>query len=166
MKLILILLLILAVALIIVGAANNDERVDLHYLFGTWYGVSLLLLMALTAALVVVVGLIVAALGRMGGYGARRKLERELDHTYGRLREAEAQTAQLASSGAATAQAGGSGGGAVAAEVAREESPTALPEAQPVPSPYEPPASPADEARTVVDGPGAAPSAGTGGNAD
>jgi uncharacterized membrane protein YciS (DUF1049 family) len=96
-------LLIVAVALLIIGAANNDQRVDLDYIFGTWHQVSLFTLIAIAAAALVVVGLTAAAFEAIGAAGDRRKLERELEQTYGRLRESEAHAAQLAEEAAAAA---------------------------------------------------------------
>ena len=105
MKDILIVLLVIAVALLIIGAANNDQRVDLDYVFGTWHQVSLFTLIAIAAAALVVVGLTAAAFAALGAAGDRRKLERELEQTYGRLREAEAHAAQMAEEAAAASAA-------------------------------------------------------------
>lgn len=105
MKDILIVLLVVAVALLIIGAANNDQRVDLDYIFGTWHQVSLFTLIAIATAALVVVGLTVAAFAAIGAAGGRRKLERELEQTYGRLREAEAHGAQMAEEAAAASAA-------------------------------------------------------------
>lgn len=105
MKDILIVLLVIAVALLVIGAANNDQRVDLDYIFGTWHQVSLFTLIAIAAAALVVVGLTAAAFEAIGAAGDRRKLERELEQTYGRLRESEAHAAQAAAQ-AASAEAG------------------------------------------------------------
>jgi uncharacterized membrane protein YciS (DUF1049 family) len=93
---ILIVLLVIALLLLIVGAANNGQRVDLDYVFGTWHHVSLFTLIAIAVAALVVIGLAVAAIAGIRAAGQRRKLERELEQTYVRLREAEAYGAQMA----------------------------------------------------------------------
>jgi len=93
---ILIVLLVIALLLLIVGAANNGQRVDLDYVFGTWHHVSLFTLIAIAVAALVAIGLTVAAVAGIRAAGQRRKLERELEQTYVRLREAEAYGAQMA----------------------------------------------------------------------
>ena len=103
MKNILIVLLVIALLLLIVGAANNGQRVDLDYVFGTWYQVSLFTLIAIAVAALVVIGLGAAAIEGIQAAGQRRKLERELEQTYGRLREAEARVAQMTEKAAVTA---------------------------------------------------------------
>ncbi len=126
MKDILIVLLVIAVALLIIGAANNDQRVDLDYIFGTWHQVSLFTLIAIAAGALVVVGLTAAAFAALGAAGDRRKLERELEQTYGRLRDAEAHGAQMAAEAAAASAGarreelpvGGASGASSAAAVA------------------------------------------------
>ena len=53
----------------------------------------MLVLVAIAVAIIVAVGLLAAVLERGRAVSDRRKLEKELDHTYGRLREAEAALA-------------------------------------------------------------------------
>jgi uncharacterized membrane protein YciS (DUF1049 family) len=86
---IVILLLVVALLVLVIGAVNQDQRVDLDYVFGTWEGVSVLTLSAISAGAAIVMGLIIAAMARMRVVADRRKLERELQLVYPRLREAE-----------------------------------------------------------------------------
>ena len=55
-------------------------------MFGTWHHVSLFTLIAIAAAAFVVIGLTAAAFAGIRAAGQRRKLERELEQTYVRLR--------------------------------------------------------------------------------
>lgn len=138
MKDILIVLLVVALALLVVGAANSGQRVDLDYVFGTWHAVSLFSLIAIAVAVLVVVGLAAAAFEGIRAAGERRKLERELEHTYGRLREAEAQLAQAAGRPEAAPSPGEAGTdlsvttlpaeSATAPEQSREEGPAPAPD--------------------------------------
>lgn len=105
MKDILIGLLVIGLLLLIVGAANSGQRVDLDYVFGTWYQVSLFTLIAIAVGALVVVGLAAAAIAGIRGAGQRRKLERELEQTYVRLREAEAHAAEMTEKAAAASAA-------------------------------------------------------------
>ena len=105
MKNILIVLLVVALALILLGVANNSHAVDLHYIVGTWHHVSVLLLTALLAALIVVITLSAVVVERARAWRVRRKLEQELDRTYSRLRDAEAALAAAAGQPAAAASA-------------------------------------------------------------
>lgn len=89
MKNTVIVLLVVALIVLVIGAVNQHQRVDLDYVFGTWNGVSVFALAAVVAAATVVVGLAVAAMARVGAVADRRKLERELEQVYPRLREAE-----------------------------------------------------------------------------
>jgi uncharacterized membrane protein YciS (DUF1049 family) len=86
---IVILLLVVALLVLVIGAVNQDQRVDLDYVFGTWEGVSVLTLSAISAGAAIVMGLVIAAMARMRVVADRRKLERELQLVYPRLREAE-----------------------------------------------------------------------------
>lgn len=105
MKDILIVLLVVALALLVLGAANATSHLDVHYLVGTWHHVSVLALVAIAVVVIVVVGLLAAAFERVRAVGERRKLEKELDHTYSRLREAQAALASAAGSVAPAAPA-------------------------------------------------------------
>jgi uncharacterized membrane protein YciS (DUF1049 family) len=102
---ILVVLLVIALALLVVGAANDTRHVDVNYLFGTWHGVSLFVLIAIAAAALVVVGLVVLIFAAIRGAGERRKLERELERTYARLRETEARLAQVEATATGAASA-------------------------------------------------------------
>jgi len=84
-----IVLLVVALIVLVIGAVNQDQRVDLDYVFGTWRDVSIFTLTAIVAAATMVVGFAVAAMARLGVVGEKRKLERELEQVYPRLREAE-----------------------------------------------------------------------------
>jgi len=84
-----IVLLVVALIVLVIGAVNQDQRVDLDYVFGTWRDVSIFTLTAIVAAAIMVVGFAVAAMARLGVVGEKRKLERELEQVYPRLREAE-----------------------------------------------------------------------------
>lgn len=84
-----IVLLVAALIVLVVGAVNQEHRVDLDYVFGTWRDVSLFTLSAIAAAVTLVVGLVVGVMARAGVAGDRRKLEHELEQLYPRLREAE-----------------------------------------------------------------------------
>lgn len=84
-----IVLLVVALIVLVIGAVNQDQRVDLDYVFGTWRDVSVFTLTAIVAAATMVVGFAVAAMARLGVVGEKRKLERELEQVYPRLREAE-----------------------------------------------------------------------------
>jgi uncharacterized membrane protein YciS (DUF1049 family) len=86
---IVILLLVVALAVMVIGAVNQDQQVDLDYVFGTWEDVSVLSLSAVCTGAAVVLGLVVAAMARLRVVSDRRKLERELSLVYPRLREAE-----------------------------------------------------------------------------
>ncbi len=86
---IVILLLVVALCVLVVGAVNQDQHVDLDYVFGTWENVSVLSLSAICAGSAVVLGLVIAGMARLRVVADRRKLERELQLVYPRLREAE-----------------------------------------------------------------------------
>lgn len=88
MRTALIVLLIIALAIVMVGAVNHHQTIDLDLVVGGWTGVSLLRVALGTAALVMVAGVVAALLARASAATARRKLERELDTAYRRLREA------------------------------------------------------------------------------
>ncbi len=92
----LILLVVVALAILVVGALNNGTAFDIDYAAGTVTSVSLLWVSAGIAALVFVVGLAAAWFAQAAVAGRRRKLEAELQSTYERLREAEAQAARPA----------------------------------------------------------------------
>jgi uncharacterized membrane protein YciS (DUF1049 family) len=74
---IVILLLVVALVVLVIGAVNQDQRVDLDYVFGTWEDVSVLTLSAVAAGAAVVLGLIIGSMARLRVVADRRKLERE-----------------------------------------------------------------------------------------
>lgn len=82
-----------AIALLVLlgGALNHGTEVSLDYLVGSTHGVSLFWSALAVAVAVLVVGLVGWSVGRAGGGDARGKLERELESTYRRLRDCEAQ---------------------------------------------------------------------------
>ena len=92
----LILLAVVALLILTVGALNNGTAFDVDYVAGTVSAVSLFWVSAILAALVFVVGLAAAWFAQAAVAGTRRKLEAELQSTYERLREAEAQAARPA----------------------------------------------------------------------
>lgn len=96
----LIVLAVAALALLVAAAFNTGVAVDLDYVVGTWEGVSLTWILLIAAGLLFVAGAVGALLARAGCGEARRKLEKELESTYRRLREAQAAAP---SSGAAPA---------------------------------------------------------------
>jgi uncharacterized integral membrane protein len=87
---ILIALLIIAVVILVFGAVNQDQRIDFNYVAGTWHGASTFALAGIGAGVTLFAGLGVAAVARMHVLGGRRKLEREVEQVYMRLRAAEA----------------------------------------------------------------------------
>jgi uncharacterized integral membrane protein len=87
----LILLAVVALLILVVGALNNGTAFDIDYAAGTASAVSLLWLSAVIAGVVVVTGVVAALLARSGAVATRRKLEKELQATYERLRAAEAK---------------------------------------------------------------------------
>jgi uncharacterized integral membrane protein len=87
---ILIALLIIAVVILVFGAVNQDQRIDFNYIAGTWHGASSFALAGIGAGGTLFAGLGVAAVARMHVLGGRRKLEREVEQVYTRLRAAEA----------------------------------------------------------------------------
>ena len=93
----LIVLVVVALVLVALGAFNNDLLFDVDLVAGTWTAVSLFWVAVVTAGVVVVSGLAAAFLARSSAVTTRRKLEKELQATYERLRAAEAQVPRLAS---------------------------------------------------------------------
>ncbi len=106
------MLLIVAVIVVVVAAVNHSVIFNLKYVAGTAHGVSLLWLGVGVALVVLVFGTVAAWMAQRGAATVRRKVERELEGTYVRLREAEAHV------------------------------PTAVPEAPPADSATEPTAEP------------------------
>ena len=117
---ILIALLLIAVVILVFGAVNQDQRIDFNYIAGTWHGTSTFALAGIGAGVTLVAGLGVAAVARMHVLGGRRKLEREVEQVYVRLRAAEAASPAAAEASRAAVRTparlgGGSGAGGRAA---------------------------------------------------
>jgi uncharacterized integral membrane protein len=89
-KNVLITLLLIAIVVLVFGAVNKDQHIDFNYIAGTWHGASSFALAGIGAGVTLFAGLGVAAVARMHVLGGRRKLEKEVEHVYTRLRAAEA----------------------------------------------------------------------------
>lgn len=97
MKDIVIVLLLIAIVILVFGAVNQDQRIDFDYVTGTWEQAPVFALAAIGAGVTLVVGLGAAGVARARVIGGRRKLERELEQVYSRLRAAEASSASRSS---------------------------------------------------------------------
>ncbi len=139
----LILLAVVAGIILGAGALNNGVVFDIDYVAGTVSSVSLFWVSGIIAAIILVAGLAASWFALSSAAGARRKLEAELQSTYERLRQTEAQAdeARLAAK-AAEARVAESQAVVVEATVVDErEAATVV---------VEPVAAPADEAETAV----------------
>ena len=87
----LIVLVVVALVLVALGAVNHGLLFDIDFVAGTWTAVSAFWVAVVTAGVVFVAGVVAAFLARSGAVAARRKLEKELQGTYERLRAAEAK---------------------------------------------------------------------------
>jgi len=87
----LIVLVVVALVIVALGAVNHGLLFDIDFVAGTWTAVSLLWVAVVTAGVVVVTGVAAALLAQSGAVATRRKLEKELQGTYERLRAAEAK---------------------------------------------------------------------------
>ena len=87
----LIVLVVVALVLVALGAVNHGLLFDIDFVVGTWTAVSLFWVTVVIAGVVLVTGMVVAFFSRSGAVATRRKLEKELQGTYERLRAAEAQ---------------------------------------------------------------------------
>lgn len=87
----LIVLVVMALVFIALGVVNNGLLFDIDFVAGTWTAVSLFWVAVVTAGVVFVTGVVAAFLAQSGAAAARRKLEKELQGTYERLRAAEAK---------------------------------------------------------------------------
>jgi len=87
----LIVLVVVAAVIVALGAVNHGLLFDIDVVAGTWTAVSLFWVAVVTAGVVLVTGLVAAYLAASGATAARRKLEKELQATYERLRAAEAK---------------------------------------------------------------------------
>ena len=108
MKDILIVLLLIAIVILVFGAVNQDHHVDFNYIGGTWHGASVFALAGVGAVVTLLIGLAAAVAARLHVVGARRKLERELEQVYTRLRAAEAASPLAAAASQAAASPTGS----------------------------------------------------------
>jgi hypothetical protein len=91
-----------ALVLVTLGAVNHGLLFDIDFVAATWTGVSLFWVAVVLAGVVLVIGVVTAFLGRSGAVTTRRKLEKELQSTYERLRAAEAKLPAPAPAQAAT----------------------------------------------------------------
>ncbi|MCX6363427.1 MAG: hypothetical protein NTW58_04525 [Actinobacteria bacterium] len=87
----LIVLVVVALVLVVLGAVNNGLLFDIDFVAGTWTAVSLFWVTVVAAGVVVVSGVAAALLAQSGAVATRRRLEKELQGTYERLRAAEAK---------------------------------------------------------------------------
>ena len=87
----LIVLVVVALVLVALGAVNHGLLFDIDFVAGTWTAVSVFWVAVAAAGVVFVSGVVVAFLARSGAVAARRKLEKELQGAYERLRAAEAK---------------------------------------------------------------------------
>jgi len=94
-------LMIVALVVVLVGALNHGTAVSFDYVAGSTPEVSLFWLALGAAAALVLAGIAGWAVAVASAYATRRKLEKELEATYRRLRDCEARLAQPASSPAA-----------------------------------------------------------------
>jgi hypothetical protein len=94
-----------AVVIVALGAVNHGLLFDIDVVAGTWTAVSLFWVAVVTAGVVLVTGLVAAFLAASGATAARRKLEKELQATYERLRAAEAKLPRPAAAAAVVAVA-------------------------------------------------------------
>ena len=87
----LIVLVVVALVIVALGAFNNDLLFDIDLVVATWTAVSLFWVAVVIAGVVVVTGFAAAFFARSSAVAAQRKLEKELQGTYERLRAAEAK---------------------------------------------------------------------------
>ena len=90
MRRLLTVLGVIGLVIVIVGAVNHAVDVRVDYLVGTSSDVSLFWFALAVAILIVAAGFLGLMAGRASQAADRRKLEKELDDTYRRLREAQA----------------------------------------------------------------------------
>ena len=87
----LIVLVVVALVLVALGAVNHGLLFDIDFVAGTWTAVSVFWVAVAAAGVVFVTGVVAAFLARSGAVATRRKLEKELQGAYERLRAAEAK---------------------------------------------------------------------------
>ena len=91
MRIALIVLVVVALVLVALGAVNHGLLFDIDFVVATWTAVSLFWVALVVAGIVVITGMVVAFFSRTGALATRRRLEKELQGTYERLRAAEAK---------------------------------------------------------------------------
>jgi hypothetical protein len=87
----LIVLVVVALVIVTLGAVNSGLLFDIDFVAGTWTAVSLFWVAVVIAGVVFVTGVAAALLAASGAVTARRKVEKELQGTYERLRATEAK---------------------------------------------------------------------------
>ena len=97
MKTALWVLMIVALVVVLVGALNHGTAVSFDYVAGSTPAVSLFWLALGAAAALVLAGIAGWAVAVASAYATRRKLEKELEATYRRLRDCEARLPQATS---------------------------------------------------------------------
>jgi hypothetical protein len=142
----LIVLIVVALVLVALGAVNNGLLFDIDFVVGTWTAVSLFWVAVVTAGVVFVTGVVAAFLAQWGAVATRRKLEKELQGTYERLRAAEAKLPRPAPAQAAVVDV--TPGEQTAVTPAAPEAETAVTPAAPEAETAVTPAAP--EAETAV----------------
>jgi len=100
----LILLVVGGLVIVTAGAINNGVAFDVDYVAGTITAVSLFWVSVLVAAALFVFGAVAVYMTQSAAGVTRRKLEKELQATYERLREAEALATRAARFSAAPAR--------------------------------------------------------------
>ena len=101
----LIVLVVVAVVIVALGAFNNDLLFDIDLVVATWTAVSLFWVAVAIAGVVVITGFAAAYFARSSAVATTRKLEKELQGTYERLRDAEAKLPVPAPAQTAVAEA-------------------------------------------------------------
>jgi hypothetical protein len=111
-------LLIIALVVVIAGALNHETAIAFDYVAGSTPSVSLFWLSLGVAAALLLAGIAGWAVAVASAASTRRKLEKELEATYRRLRECEARLPQALSPPTLAAT--------LVAPVAADEAPTAI----------------------------------------
>ncbi len=101
----LIVLVVVALVIVTLGAFNNDLLFEIDLVVGTWTAVSLFWVAVAIAGVVIITGFAAAFFARSSAVATRRKLEKELQGTYERLRDAEAKLPVPAPAQTAVAEA-------------------------------------------------------------
>lgn len=132
MRRVLTFLLVVALVVTAFGALNHSASFRVHYLAGTTAATSLFWVALVLAVVVFMAGVAAVWMAVAGAAATARKLERELQGTYERLRAAEAQVREAEKAAAAPTAAG-------------ELPAPAEPAAAELPAADVPPAEPADQ---------------------